>query len=116
MNSKTVLVVDDDQAIRVMLKRLFSLEGYRVQLAADFSEALERAESHKMDLALVDYDLPGENGCEVVRELKRLHPRMQTMLITGNADGRLKEQAQSLGASYLQKPLDLPELLEWTRL
>jgi CheY-like chemotaxis protein len=115
MESQSVLVVDDDSAIRTMLRRLFRLEGFSVEVAATPEEALEHLKTHLPDLALVDDNLPGYDGCQVVRELKRAKPDMRIMLITGNADIGIRGQAHWVGAAYAQKPLDLPELLVWTQ-
>jgi DNA-binding response OmpR family regulator len=115
MAAKVVLVVDDDQAIRKMLKRLLTLEGFEVTTAPDGEAALEVTQLRPPDLALVDYDLPGWNGCEVVRELKRRDHTLRVMLITGNGDADLKRRVHSLGADYLQKPLALTDVLRWAQ-
>jgi CheY-like chemotaxis protein len=115
MEKQSILVVDDDAAIRTMLKRLFRLEGFEVSLAASPGEALDQVKLHLPDLALVDYNLPGYDGCQVVRELKHFKPDMRFMLITGNGDEGIREEARWVGASYATKPLDLPDLLRWTQ-
>jgi CheY-like chemotaxis protein len=115
MEKQSILVVDDDAAIRTMLKRLFRLEGFEVSVAASPGEALDQVKLHLPDLALVDYNLPGYDGCQVVRELKRFKPDMRIMLITGNGDEAVRKQAHWVGATHAQKPLDLPELLRWTQ-
>jgi CheY-like chemotaxis protein len=115
METQTILVVDDDAAIRTMLKRLFRLEGFAVEVAASPWEALEHVKLYLPDLALVDYNLPGYDGCQVVRELKHVKPDMQFMLITGNGDEGIRAEAKWVGASYASKPLDLPDLLRWTQ-
>jgi CheY-like chemotaxis protein len=115
MEAQSILVVDDDAAIRTMLRRLFRLEGFEVSVAASPGEALDQAKLHLPDLALVDYNLPGYDGCQVVRELKRFKPDMRIMLITGNGDEGIKEEARWVGAAYASKPLDLPDLLRWTQ-
>jgi DNA-binding response OmpR family regulator len=63
---KLVLIVDDDYAITSMLRRLFVLEGFNVQTAKDGEEGLECARKEHPDLVLLDYNLPGRNGLEVL--------------------------------------------------
>jgi DNA-binding response OmpR family regulator len=64
---------------------------------------------------LVDYNLPGQNGLQVASALRERCPNLSVILITGNTDSTLRDQARDFGADYLPKPLDLSELLSRTR-
>jgi CheY-like chemotaxis protein len=115
MKPQSVLVVEDDQAICRMLRRFLRLEGYAVHTAANWEEALVCFKAHAPALVLVDYDLPGRNGLELADELKTLKHDTKIMLITGNASPRVQRLARAMGVDYAPKPIDLPNLLSWTR-
>jgi DNA-binding response OmpR family regulator len=105
-----VLIVDDDYAITSMLRRLFSLEGFRVQTASNGDEALECARKQKPDLVLLDYNLPTRNGLEVLRDLKNLYAEIKVIITTGTDDETLEHEARRSGADFLSKPLAVHEL------
>lgn len=110
MDKKLVLIVDDDYAVTSMLRRLFVLEGFSVQTAKDGDEAIGCARRQKPDLVLLDYNLPGRNGLEVLVELKRLYADIKIIMITGTDDETLEARAMQAGADFLSKPLAVHEL------
>jgi DNA-binding response OmpR family regulator len=118
MPTRRILVVDDDTAIRKMLKMLLVLEGFEVRTAADASEALNQTQTYLPDVVLLDYDLPDRNGLEFARELKqycKASENIKIMMMTGTGDPTVKGQAEALGIDYLAKPFEVSELLSWIR-
>jgi len=88
MNS--VLIIDDEEKIRILLARIIGLEGFEVQEAANCKTALKKLEQHETDVVLCDVKLPDGNGVELVKEIKEKFPLTETILLTayGNiADG-----------------------------
>jgi DNA-binding response OmpR family regulator len=115
MKAQSVLVVEDDQAVCKMLKRFLRLEGYAVQTAATWEEALVCFKAHSPNLVLMDYDLPGGNGLDLAGELRNLKHDAKIMLITGNASPRVQRRARDMGVDYAPKPIEMSKLLSWTR-
>jgi signal transduction histidine kinase/DNA-binding response OmpR family regulator len=109
-----VLVADDTQATTAMLQRLFEYEGYRVHCSYNGPDALEAAQQMHPDLMLLDINMPGMNGFEVLQRL-RDHPGtsgIPTILITALGDQSAIVQGLQLGADdYVRKPFHYRELL-----
>ncbi|HEY6563326.1 MAG TPA: response regulator, partial [Pirellulaceae bacterium] len=77
-----VLVVDDDEGIRIALQRLLSLEGYAVATAPDGEGALKSAANRFPDLVVLDVMMPGLDGFEVCRRLRAADPQLCIILLT----------------------------------
>ncbi len=110
-DSKKILLVDDDAAIRRFLLRLLSGEGYSVLTAANGEEALEYASAAKFDLVLLDLNMPEMDGWETFEELTQVHPLLPVIVITARPNQLFAALAAGVGA-LLEKPLDLTRLLE----
>jgi CheY-like chemotaxis protein len=108
----TILVVDDDVDTRCNLADLFSDLGYAVETAEDGDMALEKARQRPCDVGLLDLRMPGMDGLTLCRKLKRLYPRMVTMIITAYGGSAVDEEATDAGARHvLPKPTDFLSLL-----
>ncbi|MBM4445711.1 MAG: response regulator transcription factor [Chloroflexi bacterium] len=106
-----ILVVEDDQTLREVLKYNLSKEGHEVLTAEDGIQALERARSHKPDLVILDIMLPRLSGDEVCRIL-RAETTVPIMMLTAKTDEVDKVVALELGADdYVTKPFSMRELL-----
>jgi len=106
-----LLVVDDDEDNRNMLSRRLQREGFLVGVANDGPEALAAVARQPFDLILLDIEMPGMNGFEVLRTLRLTRPATQLPIIIATARGDRKDivEALSLGANdYVTKPLDFP--------
>jgi two-component system, OmpR family, response regulator MprA len=113
----TILVVDDEAAVRDALRRALRLEGYEVELAADGAEALQRLEdgAHP-DALLLDVLMPGVDGLEVCRRLRRSGSRLPVLMLTARAEVSDRVSGLDAGADdYLTKPFALQELLARVR-
>jgi two-component system, NtrC family, nitrogen regulation response regulator NtrX len=100
-------VVDDEEAIRTNLKEILEEEGYTVMLAGSIDGARE-CMALGVDCALVDIKLGGENGIDLLRELKAAHPAMPVIMISGHGTVALAAEAFKLGAhEFMEKPLRL---------
>jgi two-component system, OmpR family, response regulator MprA len=107
-----ILVVDDEPSIRDALKRALALEGYQVDLAAGGAEALDRLGTYPADAIVLDILMPGIDGLEVCRFLRRIGNRTPILILT--ARDAVAERVQGLDAGaddYLVKPFALQELL-----
>jgi CheY-like chemotaxis protein len=111
---KTILIVDDDPAVRHMLSRLLSEEDYNVVPAMNGVEALDLAQTDPIDLVLLDLNLPMKDGWETFERLTTRDPFLPVVIITARSNQIFPALASGAGA-LMEKPLDLPSLLQTIR-
>jgi two-component system alkaline phosphatase synthesis response regulator PhoP len=106
-----ILVVEDDPAIGCALEDDLRLEGYSVELVTDGESALARARADRFDLILLDVMLPGKDGFDVCRELRRTGVDTSIIVLTARAADTEKVLGLDLGADdYITKPYSPKEL------
>ena len=108
----SILVVDDEKAVRESLDRALRLEGYRVRLAGDGREALDRVQEDGPDAIVLDLMMPGVDGLEVCRRLRAEGDRTPILILT--ARDALADRVEGLDAGaddYIVKPFALEELM-----
>jgi len=106
-----ILIVDDEQVQREMLEGSLTKQGYGVETAADGPQALEKFKGGFFDLVLTDYRMPGMDGIQLLKELKRLNPEVMVVILTAFGSVETAVPAMKEGAyDYLNKPIDLEEL------
>jgi CheY-like chemotaxis protein len=81
---KRVLVVDDQEAVRELVEALLKHFGHLVETAGSGEEALGKLEHHQFDVVFTDFLMPGMNGDELAREIKKRRPHLPVVLITGH--------------------------------
>jgi signal transduction histidine kinase len=109
-----ILVVDDGEANRDLLREILELDGHRVSVASDGPEALRGAREEAPDLVLLDVNMPGIDGLEVCRRLRAdtATASLPIILVTALADRTHRLEGIAAGANdYLTKPIDRPDLL-----
>ena len=115
LGPETMLVVEDEEPSRRALLKLLQSLGYDVQAVATAEEAwqlLERGKAKLPDWMVVDVDLPGMCGLDLVRMVKATKPEIHSMLVTG-ADRHLVQQfCNQHAVDYFPKPLDVSRFLE----
>jgi two-component system response regulator HydG len=112
----TLLVADDDPAVRQSLERALTREGYAVVLAPDGQTALERLQAGGVDLVLSDLKMPGLTGLELLREAKAVAPDVDVIMLT--AFGTVEEAVRAMkdGATdFLTKPFQRAQLTKVVR-
>ena len=123
MSARRVLLVDDDDLVRWSLAERLRADGHHILEASTAAEALERAEAG-VDLVLLDYGLPDEDGLSVLRKLREIDPDTIVIMLTAHSEVEMVVDAIKAGAfDYATKPFDLDNLsarvsraLETTRL
>ena len=106
-----VLVIDDDPGIREYLKALGERQGYQVSAAADGEQAIAGLNASRPDIVTLDAVLPGMDGLETLRQLKKLIPDVPVIMLSGHGQARTIVEAMRLGASdFLRKPFEVEEL------
>jgi two-component system KDP operon response regulator KdpE len=107
----SVLIVDDEPAIRRLLRTSLSAQGYRTLEAADGGEALERIRRDKPELVILDLGLPVTGGLEVIRAVRE-RSQVPIIVLSSRDDERGKVAALDLGADdYVTKPFGMEELV-----
>lgn len=112
---RKILIVDDDPAIRKVLRKHLEARGSRVWTAAEGSEAITLFEEHGADLIIMDVIMPGEDGFAVCETIKRSHD-VPVIFLTGAQDSIVKNYLPQMvaaagGNRFLRKPFDARELL-----
>jgi len=107
MGKGRLLIVDDEAVVRESLSRWFADEGYEVGTAVNAAEALKRLAEGGWDLALLDIKMPGTDGIELQRRLRKIDPELLVIIMTGYASVETAVQALKDGAyDYVTKPFD----------
>jgi two-component system response regulator RegA len=110
---KTLLLVDDDETLRVRLARAFRARGVRVLPAASVDEALEHLAHETPDLAVIDLKMPGRSGLELLSELRQRSASTNSVVLTGYGSISNAVEAMREGAvDYLTKPADADQILD----
>ncbi len=110
---KKILVVDDEKSIREMLVRFLAEKGYRTCSAAAGEEALKVLKREKPDVVLLDIRMPGIDGIETLKKIKRADKRVGVIMVTAVSEREVAEQCLELGAfDYIIKPISLKYLEE----
>ncbi|HEY5600072.1 MAG TPA: response regulator, partial [Candidatus Manganitrophaceae bacterium] len=108
-----VLVVDDEESIRGILKESLSFMGCEVTLAANVEEALEQLQSRPFNLVMTDIRMPGLSGIELLQQIKKMKLGAEVIIMTSHASLESSLKAIRLGAyDYLLKPFDELEYVE----
>lgn len=111
-----MLVVDDEELIRSLLKRMLEREGLKVFLAESGKEALELLRSQKIKVVLSDIVMPNMNGLELLIRIKEEFPKTKVFLVTGHGGQYGKDTAMSAGADgYISKPFTSSEIIRKIR-
>ncbi len=111
MSVQNILVVDDEGPMRKLLTSNLKASGYGVRAAADGLEALQLLEEHEFDLLVLDVNIPGPSGLQVLEAVRR-EAQMPVMMVSARSRERDKIEALDMGADdYMTKPFGIGELL-----
>ncbi|WP_339295256.1 response regulator [Paenibacillus sp. FSL W7-1279] len=106
-----VLIVDDQNGIRILLVEVFSSEGYETFQAANGKAALEIVKMHAPDLVLLDMKIPGMDGLEILKHVKQMNPDIKVIMMTAYGELDMIKEATDLGAlMHFTKPFDIDEM------
>ncbi|MCD6486655.1 MAG: sigma-54-dependent Fis family transcriptional regulator [Syntrophobacterales bacterium] len=111
MDKLNILIVEDEQAQRKMLRGFLADEGHRVAEAEDGNTAIRQVQDGHFDLLLLDFKMPGMNGMEVLKKIKSINPKISVIMMTAYGTIETAVDAMKLGAvDYIPKPIDLDQL------
>ncbi|MBF0109488.1 MAG: response regulator [Magnetococcales bacterium] len=108
MTKMKALIVDDSSLARMMVRKIFAdgFKDWELLEAKDGQEALEKTEGVALDLALVDFNMPGMNGIDLAERLLRKQPGLSIHLVTANIQERMQQRAESIGIGFIKKPVN----------
>lgn len=107
-----LLIVDDEQSVRYSFKKLFNPVYYTIAEAGNSQEAIIAFNNEKPNLVILDIEMPGKDGIEVLKEIKQLSPQTPVIIITAYGSGDRVIKAMKYGAyEYIEKPFDIPKLI-----
>ena len=107
-----ILITDDDDQLRTSFSKLLTEEGYDVVTAASGEAGIEIVKTTKLDLVILDVRLPGMNGLETFKEIKKIDATLPAIIVTAFGTTDTAIEATKAGAfDYLLKPFDIPEML-----
>lgn len=109
-----ILVVDDQEHMCWILRKVLSEAGYRVRTAGKGKEALQVCADEEVTVAIIDYRLPDMNGITLFQQLKGTGRPVVGILITSYGSPKLREEAEAIGfLTYFDKPLSHKKLIEY---
>ncbi len=109
---KRILICDDEEGIRESL-RLILEDNYELTMAKSGKECMETlSENRDIKAVLLDIKMPKQNGLEVMKEIKKSHPDIKVVIVTGYASAEIAQEAFDLGADgYIPKPFNPKKIL-----
>lgn len=113
MNKARVMIVDDEHDFAATLAERLRLRSYNAHVVVSHSETLALVDKIKPDVVLLDLNLPGISGIEILMTLRNVYPEVEVILLTGHMDLASTIEGLRLDSfHYLIKPFDLQELIE----
>jgi DNA-binding response OmpR family regulator len=113
MKDMKVLLVDDEEEFVKALAERLKMRDLRSDTVLDGEEALSFVEDQEPDVMVLDLKMPGIDGMEVLRQVRKAYPKIQVIILTGHGTETDEEEAKRLGAfDYLEKPVNLDVLVK----
>ena len=112
-NNRTpqILIVEDDEEMRSLLKEFLEEEGFETEYARNGSDALREIAEKPFDLIVTDIEMPGLTGLDILPEMKKLRPEASIIVMTSFANEEVYRRSLEKGASgYLEKPIHIKKL------
>ena len=108
---RKLLIVDDQNGIRILLVEVFSSEGYQTFQASNGKLALDIVKQESPDLVLLDMKIPGMDGLEILKRIKKIDSKIKVIMMTAYGELYMIQEAKATGAlMHFTKPFDIDEL------
>ena len=109
-----ILVVDDEEIIRALIKETLEEHGHRVQCADNSYSGLELLKQQDFDLVFLDLKMPGMNGADLFREIKAIRPKLPVIIITGYPESEIMARALKHGPfGIMNKPFSESDIINF---
>ena len=109
---KRIMIVDDEEEFAASLAERLTIRDYDVMTSSSGENALEKLKGQILDVIILDVLMPGMGGVETLREIKKLYPLTEVIMLTGNASVESAIEGMKLGAlDYLMKPCETDDLV-----
>ncbi len=110
-SDKKILIIEDDEAMRSLLRDFLDEEGFDTDSVSNGYDALRKLADRSFDLIITDVQMPGLTGLDILPRIKRLHPDATVIVITAFGSDELHRRSFEKGAAgYLQKPIHVNQL------
>jgi CheY-like chemotaxis protein len=107
MKSKRILLVDDSVVARMFILRYMesNYPDWEILQASNAKEAMEILRKNDCDIVSVDYNMPDENGLELIEQIREINKEIKIAMLTANIQNTLKDQVENKGVLFLEKPI-----------
>ena len=113
MEKIKILLVDDEKEFVETLSERIRMRDHKSDVALDGEEALKLMDDDLPDVVVLDLKMPGIDGMEVLRRIRKAYPNVQVIMLTGHGSEKDEKEARKLGAfEYLQKPVEIETLMK----
>ena len=113
MEKIKILLVDDEQEFVETLSERIRMREHDSDVALNGEQALKKMDDDLPDVVVLDLKMPGMDGMEVLRRIRKAYPKVQVIMLTGHGSEKDEEEAKKLGAfEYLQKPVEIETLMK----
>jgi len=113
MSNMRLMIVDDEERFLNTTKTLLEKKGIQTFIASNGADAMNLLDTEHIDVVILDVKMPGLDGIEALRVIKKRHPLVEVIMLTGHASAESAVEGLSLGAfDYLMKPCDVSTLVE----
>src|SRR5687768_3073370 len=106
-----ILIADDEESIRFLLREVMRREGYDVQITDNGERAVQLVRENNFDLVILDVRMPGMDGIQALKEMRHIRPNLVVLMITAHGTTEVAVEAMREGAyDYFNKPFELEEM------
>jgi CheY-like chemotaxis protein len=114
---KIILVVDDSRLSRMMISAMIKEHDtqWTILEASSADEAVKQCEQHTVTAITLDMNMPGKSGLEIAPKLKEMQPSARIVLLTANVQKSVKTEAESLGLSFISKPVTEDKVVSYLK-
>ncbi|MGB5893407.1 MAG: response regulator [Ignavibacteriaceae bacterium] len=113
MEKIKILLVDDEKEFVETLSERIRMRDHKSDVALNGEEALKHMDDDLPDVVVLDLKMPGIDGMEVLRRIRKAYPKVQVIMLTGHGSDKDEKEARKLGAfEYLQKPVEIETLMK----